>query len=321
MTATSSGRPAAAERSVAGLGRTRPAGLAPALALLLVGHATPGGAEGYVDRAAFLAALPGTAETVDFDGVASGTAVASGGVVGGVAFHYDYGGVLLEVTGAYPARSGANALGSTDAHVLQDGDNLDLAFAPRNALGLSIVTKEALEDGDLTLSAGGERVGIRAPAVEQVLADGSRVYFLGVVDPDVAFTGATLLTAGGGWFFYNLDDVVLAAAADADADGIADGADNCVLAANGPLLPDAGGNSQLDTNGDGYGNRCDGDINDNGAVNAADLALFRLAFGSNGASANWNPHADFNGSGSVNAADLAIFRTLFGKAPGPSGAP
>ena len=34
--------------------------------------------------------------------------------------------------------------------------------------------------------------------------------------------------------------------ADTDADGAHDGQDNCIDAANGPLLPDAGGNSQLD---------------------------------------------------------------------------
>lgn len=98
--------------------------------------------------------------------------------------------------------------------------------------------------------------------------------------------------------------------ADGDGDGVPDAADNCSELANA---------DQLDTNGDGYGNLCDADLNDNGTVNAGDLALFRVAFGSNGASANWNPHADFNGSGSVNAADLAIFRTRFGLPPGPSG--
>lgn len=100
------------------------------------------------------------------------------------------------------------------------------------------------------------------------------------------------------------------APADTDGDGVPDAADNCSALANA---------DQRDTDGDRYGNACDADLNGNGAVNAGDLALFRVAFGSNGTSANWNPHADFNGSGSVNAADLAIFRTRFGQPPGPSG--
>ncbi len=33
---------------------------------------------------------------------------------------------------------------------------------------------------------------------------------------------------------------------DADSDGISDSGDNCTLVANGPLIPDAGGNSQRD---------------------------------------------------------------------------
>lgn len=98
--------------------------------------------------------------------------------------------------------------------------------------------------------------------------------------------------------------VTLEAAADTDADGRANPRDNCTLHAN----PD-----QYDSNSDGYGNRCDGDLNNNLATNAPDLVLFRAAFGSA------NADADLNHSGSVNAADLVIFRSLFGQPPGPSG--
>ena len=113
-------------------------------------------------------------------------------------------------------------------------------------------------------------------------------------------TGRVLRIAGG-------------TAADADVDGVADPFDNCTVAPNGPLRPDAGGGSQRDANGDGYGNLCDADLDNSGAVNAADLARFRSAFGGSAAD------ADLNGSGTVNAADLALFRSLFGRAPGPSG--
>ncbi|MCK6370506.1 MAG: hypothetical protein L6Q83_04110 [Gammaproteobacteria bacterium] len=104
---------------------------------------------------------------------------------------------------------------------------------------------------------------------------------------------------------------------DSDADGVTDLWDNCLLAPNGPLKPDAGGNSQLDADGDGYGYACDADLdNSGGIVNFADLAAFRAAFGTSSAA------ADLNGSGGiVNFADLAAFRSLFGKAPGPSGMP
>lgn len=101
---------------------------------------------------------------------------------------------------------------------------------------------------------------------------------------------------------------------DLDADGRADAVDNCTNTPNGPLIRDAGGHSQRDTDGDGYGNLCDGDLNGSGGiVNFADLGAFRNAFGTSDA------HADFDGSGGiVNFTDLGIFRGLFGKAPGPS---
>lgn len=92
--------------------------------------------------------------------------------------------------------------------------------------------------------------------------------------------------------------------ADADGDGIPYCRDNCTAVAN---------SDQRDTDGDGYGNQCDADFNNDGVVNFADLASFRARFGST------DPDADLNGDGAVNFADLAIFRSLFGQPPGPSG--
>jgi hypothetical protein len=100
---------------------------------------------------------------------------------------------------------------------------------------------------------------------------------------------------------------------DADADGAHDGQDNCSNAANGPLLPDAGGHSQLDSDADGYGNMCDGDLDNSGVVNFGDLAAFKASFGTT------NANADLTGNGVVNFADLARFKALFGQVPGPSG--
>jgi hypothetical protein len=123
---------------------------------------------------------------------------------------------------------------------------------------------------------------------------------------ETAVAIATSATAGGA--------TLGADVADLDGDGRADAADNCTMAANGPLIRDAGGHSQLDADGDGYGNLCDADLDNIGdIVNFADLAIFRAAFGTSDAS------ADLNGSGTVNFADLAIFRILFGQPPGPSG--
>ena len=84
---------------------------------------------------------------------------------------------------------------------------------------------------------------------------------------------------------------------DTDHDGFADNVDNCPKVAN----PD-----QRDTNGNGRGNRCDADLNNDGIVNALDLGIFKKRFGTH------DPDADFNGDGIVNALDLGILKSLFG---------
>jgi subtilisin family serine protease len=102
---------------------------------------------------------------------------------------------------------------------------------------------------------------------------------------------------------------------DSDADGVPDSVDNCTFVPNGPLIPDSGGHGvpQWDTDGDGFGNMCDADLDNSGFVNFGDLAAFKAVFGTP------DPHADFNGSGFVNFGDLARFKALFGQSPGPSG--
>ncbi|MEM6641004.1 MAG: proprotein convertase P-domain-containing protein [Pseudomonadota bacterium] len=91
---------------------------------------------------------------------------------------------------------------------------------------------------------------------------------------------------------------------DTDGDGVADADDNC------SAVPNA---DQRDTNGDGFGNICDADLNNDGVVNFVDLGLLRTSFFSS------NADADFNGDGVVNFVDLGIMRTGFFAPPGPSG--
>lgn len=93
--------------------------------------------------------------------------------------------------------------------------------------------------------------------------------------------------------------------ADTDGDGVFDDSDNCTLTAN----PD-----QRDTNDDGFGNRCDPDLNNDGVVNFSDVSLWVPFF--NTATTG---DADFNGDGSANFGDFVLFSELFLMAPGPSG--
>jgi hypothetical protein len=100
-----------------------------------------------------------------------------------------------------------------------------------------------------------------------------------------------------------------APATDTDGDGVANALDNCTLRAN----PE-----QCDSNGDGYGNRCDGDLNNNGVTNAQDTTLYRQQLGQPSAAPIYNV-ADLNCSGSVNAQDSVVYRGLLGSPPGASG--
>ncbi len=97
---------------------------------------------------------------------------------------------------------------------------------------------------------------------------------------------------------------------DSDQDGVPDSSDNCTQIANP---------TQCDSNGDGFGNRCDADLNNNSFTNAQDYVLFRAELGQPSVAPTYNP-ADFNCNGFVNAQDYVLFRGLLGSPPGP-GAP
>ena len=89
---------------------------------------------------------------------------------------------------------------------------------------------------------------------------------------------------------------------DADLDGVNDDVDNCTDVANV---------DQTDSDGDGFGNACDADLNNDCVVNVVDLGLLRSVFFTPDAD------ADFNGDGVVNVIDLGIMRTQFFAEPGP----
>jgi len=89
---------------------------------------------------------------------------------------------------------------------------------------------------------------------------------------------------------------------DSDGDGIEDEIDNCLEAPNP---------GQRDTDGDGYGNYCDADLNGDGVTDFLDLGILKSRF------FTADPDADLDGDGSVDFLDLGRLKEMFLSPPGP----
>jgi hypothetical protein len=96
---------------------------------------------------------------------------------------------------------------------------------------------------------------------------------------------------------------------DLDLDGILDSTDNCLIAANP---------QQLDPDLDGYGNRCDGDFDQDGDTDQDDGDFFSF-----NCTVSTGPLVcDLDENGVIgNSGDFGNFAALFGAPPGPSGLP
>jgi len=99
--------------------------------------------------------------------------------------------------------------------------------------------------------------------------------------------------------------LIFAPAVDTDSDGVVDALDNCKAISNA---------TQVDSDGDGVGNRCDGDMNNNNVTNSQDYVLFRQQLGQPSLPPLYNK-ADINSNGVVNSQDYVLFRQLLGTTP------
>ena len=99
---------------------------------------------------------------------------------------------------------------------------------------------------------------------------------------------------------------------DRDGDGIDDSLDSC------RNLPNK---NQRDTDGDGCGNACDADYDQDGRIGGSDFKIFRSVFGLSVGEPKFNANADHNGDGTVDGVDFSAFKSMFGTAPGPSNRP
>jgi hypothetical protein len=106
-------------------------------------------------------------------------------------------------------------------------------------------------------------------------------------------------------------------APDGDGDGIPDVLDKCTLDSRNVASP-------CDTDVDGYGNVCDGDFDQNYAINSVDFGMFFVpAFKLTPTTSTLGQDMDCNGT--VNSVDFGMFfvpkfkGALGGVIPGPSG--
>jgi hypothetical protein len=163
----------------------------------------------YTDQAAFDAAAGSGLGTVNFDALADGTVITSGGSVGGLTFTYSIGGGLfdMEVINDFQTTSPANSLGTTGDDTFVAGDAFDLSLSnPATAIGLYVIGSGLFLPGDFTLSAG-SGLALSAGTPSQTLSDGGQVFFLGVIDPD-GFTTASFASIAGSGAPFNVDDIV-----------------------------------------------------------------------------------------------------------------
>ncbi|MGV6859747.1 MAG: hypothetical protein ACWA5X_12355 [bacterium] len=96
---------------------------------------------------------------------------------------------------------------------------------------------------------------------------------------------------------------------DTDDDALLDQADNCSWVSN----PD-----QQDSGGDGYGNACDADLNNNLLTNGSDVLELHSRVFKSEADSDFQADGDFNSDGRVDFRDAAFMKVHFGEVPGLS---
>lgn len=157
-----------------------------------------------------------TANTIDFDLATSNTVISDGDQFDGVEFGFsDAGGTSLDgmIASDFSTVSGNNYLGfnSPGSSAFLSGDIITMGFSqPIQALGLYLIASpgDFGFDDDAVLSAGNAAAS-NGNSPNQVLADGSEAFFIGLIDRD-GFDFAELTTLCCGFFEFTLDSIMFA---------------------------------------------------------------------------------------------------------------
>lgn len=172
----------------------------------------------FTDETSFLASVSGATSTLDFESQSTGSQINSGDSLNGITFDYSIGPPPIDmmVTNDFMTTSGSNYLGLDDAgnyNLFLAGDNFTMTFdAPQYALGMYLVSGDALFSGDFSISTSEGSV-FNSDVVDIALGDGGFAYYLGLTS-DTAFSSATLQfdALAEGAFLYSVDDITYASA-------------------------------------------------------------------------------------------------------------
>ena len=207
---------------------------------------------------------------------------------------------------AHPANQATLLAGTSTGSIYRKADGASPWVSVASALGS--VNALVYEPGSTSVAYAGTGSGViyRTTDGGSTWAPLSSIGFgIAALIPPTAVTPGY---AGGDTFVLTVTYVPTGP--DADGDGIADPADNCLNLSNP---------TQLDADTDGYGNACDADLNNSGLVTTADFGILRSVLNQAASSSPAAAAADLNGSGTVTTADFAILRARLNTAPGPSG--
>jgi hypothetical protein len=130
----------------------------------------------------------------------------------------------------------------------------------------------------------------------------------------VCFASAVALAAGG--------EAVAGVAPDTDGDGVPDVLDRCMIDSRNAVAP-----ATCDSDTDGYGNICDGDFNQDFAVNSTDFGMFFVPAFKGIDPAPWPQGMDMDCNAALGGTDFGMFfvpkfknvPAVGGNKPGPSG--